>query len=150
MSLNPKKGVKPILAAVSVEVFDYLVSKGADPWSRWPEGDLMIYNVAMQGSSDLLQKLIDLKMEINSFNHKGFTPLMIAANFNRLDHVKILINAGADPTLKDQNGKTALDYAKEQGYQEVVDYLEKLKKNNTAPSPASSTSTPTTSAPRLW
>lgn len=121
---NPEQGIRPIVAAVSIEVFDFLVSKGADPWSRWPEGNLMIFNVAMQGSSELLQKLVALGMDVNSFNHKGYTSLMIAASFGKLDNIKVLIQAGANIMAENKEGKTALDLAKEEGHQAIVEYLE--------------------------
>jgi len=124
--INPKSGLKPILAAVSVKIFEFLVSQGADPWSRWPEGDLMIYNVAMQGSSDLLQKLTDLGMGVNSFNHKGYTPLMLAASFGKLENVKILVKAGANIQIENKKGQTSLDLAKEEGHKEIIDYLQSL------------------------
>lgn len=43
----------------------------------------------------------------------GNTPLMFAAIRGNADVAKILVEKGADKTLKNKNGKTALDLATE-------------------------------------
>lgn len=44
---------------------------------------------------------------------------------DRAEAVRLLLEAGADPTLKDASGKTALDYARANGYTESAALLEK-------------------------
>ena len=58
-----------------------------------------------------------------------WTPLMIAAYTGYTDGVKKLLDAGADKTLKNkQDGdRTALDYAKERGHEEIVALLQDQK-----------------------
>jgi ankyrin repeat protein len=55
----------------------------------------------------------------------GFTPLMAAAKYNRIDIAKQLLSAQANKELKDFSnpGKTALDYAKESGNIQMVSLL---------------------------
>jgi len=46
-----------------------------------------------------------------------------AALYGYLAIAKRLLEGGADPTLRDEDGKTALDIARERGYSEVVALL---------------------------
>ena len=48
---------------------------------------------------------------------------MIAAYNGRLANATRLLEGGADLTLRDKDGKTALDYARSQGKSEVVALL---------------------------
>lgn len=58
----------------------------------------------------------------------GRNALMNAAEENKLEVVKVLIEAGVNPysqNFQDSN-RTALDYALSQGHQQIIDYLESL------------------------
>lgn len=60
-------------------------------------------------------------------NGEHFSPLMHAAAEGNLDVVKILLEFGADPVLKDVDGDTAESFARQKGHTEVVEYLKSLK-----------------------
>jgi len=49
--------------------------------------------------------------DVNTRNLEGRTPLMIAAHEDCLDCCVLLIDGGADPSLKSPDGKTAKDFA---------------------------------------
>jgi ankyrin repeat protein len=49
--------------------------------------------------------------------------LHLAANFGRLAVAKRLLEGGADATLRNKDGKTAVDYARQRGKSEVVALL---------------------------
>lgn len=51
------------------------------------------------------------------------TALHIAAAWGRMNIVKLLLNYGADSYLIDEDYKTAIDYAEENGYFEIVEYI---------------------------
>ena len=53
----------------------------------------------------------------------GQTALMLAVSHGRLDMVKLLVDAGADLNIRDEDGSTALMCAAEHGYMEMVKYL---------------------------
>ena len=59
----------------------------------------------------------------------GWTPLMIAAYTGYTDAVKKLLAAGADKTLKHKKdgGRTAIDYAYEEGHKDIVLLLQDEK-----------------------
>lgn len=54
---------------------------------------------------------------------KGNTPLMEAAKFDAPDLAKILLEKGADKSIKDSRGKTAKDYAAEYKRTKISDLL---------------------------
>lgn len=56
-------------------------------------------------------------------NRHGLTPLMHAARAGNLEIVKLLVEAGADINLRDEEGGTALSIAGEEGNLEVYEYL---------------------------
>lgn len=56
----------------------------------------------------------------------GMTALMFAARDSDFDMVQLLLNKGADPDIVSEDGKTALDYAKRYGDDDVVGLLEGL------------------------
>ena len=56
------------------------------------------------------------------------SPLMYATKYGNIKYVKKLIENGAEINLKNEEGKTALDYAKKYEQTEIVHYLESIKK----------------------
>jgi ankyrin repeat protein len=59
--------------------------------------------------------LLSQGADINARSPNGTTPLMMAARYGSLDTVPLLLKAGADTTLKNEQGLTALDFAKKGG-----------------------------------
>jgi ankyrin repeat protein len=53
----------------------------------------------------------------------GQTALMLAASHGRLDMVQLLVGAGADINIRDEDGSTALMCAAEHGHSGIVKYL---------------------------
>jgi ankyrin repeat protein len=54
--------------------------------------------------------------------------LMHAASTGKLSVIKLLLENWADPGLKDFMRKTALDYAREEGNEEIVIILQNIRK----------------------
>jgi hypothetical protein len=48
---------------------------------------------------------------------------MQAALVGKTEIVKILLDAGADPTVKDTGGRTAIDYAEDQKHDDIVQLI---------------------------
>ncbi|MDZ4212240.1 MAG: ankyrin repeat domain-containing protein [Methylotenera sp.] len=65
------------------------------------------------------------KANPNAKNAGGVTPLMIAAHKDQDMIVSLLLKAGAKASMKDDEGKTALQIAKENDAQKAIVMLEK-------------------------
>ncbi|MDR1748383.1 MAG: ankyrin repeat domain-containing protein, partial [Spirochaetaceae bacterium] len=70
--------------------------------------------ISDRGSTETLQMLLGLGYPINRRNSAGVTPLLLAVRGNLLEHTKILLGAGADPYMTDNEGASALTLAFQQ------------------------------------
>lgn len=86
---------------------------------------------AEKGHIDNVKLLVaDNRIDLDFQNNFGYTALIEAVALTDgsekfVEIVKILVDAGADITLKDKSGKTALDYAKEKSYDEMIEIISK-------------------------
>jgi len=115
-----------------------------------PEPDQHVYNryggnalipAAEKGHIENVKLLLaDGRTDINLQNNFGYTALIEAVALkdgSKLyqDIVQILLDAGAKTGLRDNIGKTALDYAEDHGYVEMIEMLKAAatKKDTTKP-----------------
>jgi ankyrin repeat protein len=100
----------PLSLALSerdADVVGVLLDNGADPNARW--------------CSSLLDLKPDgWKADPACTRENGMTPLMLAASLGDVPDIELLVKHGADPTLKDWNGRTAQDYARTRNNQNIV------------------------------
>lgn len=69
----------------------------------------------------LLEKKVDLEKACSSK-----TPLMYTVKYGNLEMAEVLIKAGANPKAENNQGRTALDYAKKYEQKKLEMYLESL------------------------
>lgn len=100
-----------------------------DVYNRY--GGNTLIPAAEKGHIDNVKLLLaDGRVNMDHQNNFGYTALIEAVALtdgSKLyqDIVNVLLNYGANTELRDNNGKTALDYAKERGYVEMVEMLNK-------------------------
>lgn len=70
-----------------------------------------LHYAASGGHVPVIAHLLEHSAYIDAESPNGTTPLMMAAMYGSPEAVKALIQAGADPTLKNQLGLSALDFA---------------------------------------
>ena len=70
-----------------------------------------LHYAASGGHVPVIAHLLEHSAYIDAESPNGTTPLMMAAMYGSPEAVKTLIQAGADPTLKNQLGLSALDFA---------------------------------------
>ena len=71
----------------------------------------------------MLNKEVNIKTLINAVDKENNTALILASKFGYHKIVKILIENGADINIKNNDGKTALDYAEENDYKSIIELL---------------------------
>ncbi len=113
---------KPLALAVELhhlEIIRTLIDAGA---TLFP-GLLDIISNDEFCDSESLAVLIELGIDINARLEDGETILMQAAQKGKLDIVKMLINAGADPNIVSRKSNFALLAAGYARHQDVFEYL---------------------------
>lgn len=70
-----------------------------------------LHYASTNGHLAIMQALLDHYAYIDASSPNGSTPLMLAAMYGTPSAVKLLLEAGADPALKNKLGLTAFDFA---------------------------------------
>ena len=103
-----------------------LLDKGAEPNQT---GWTALHYAATVGNNDIVQLLLDRSAYIDAESPNQTTPIMMAARGGHILTVKLLLDEGADATLKNGAGMTAIDFAKAGGFNDIVEGLTyRLKK----------------------
>ena len=90
------------------ELCEQLIAKGADVNKL---GWAPLHYAATHGHLAIMTLLLDKHAYIDAASPNGTTPLMMAAQYGTPSAVKLLLEAGADPVLKNAQGLSALDFA---------------------------------------
>ena len=85
-----------------------LIERGADVNKP---GWAPLHYAATNGHLAVMQLLIDENAYLDAESPNGSTPLMMAAHYGTPSAVKLLLESGVDPTLKNNLGLTAIDFA---------------------------------------
>jgi hypothetical protein len=94
-----------------VEICELLLENGADPTILDKYNNSSIMN-ATYSKSDLLELILKYHpSQVNTMTSDKITLLMLCSKNGHYNNVKALLEAGADYTLQDINGMTALMYA---------------------------------------
>ena len=105
------------------ELFKYLIEQQVDlNISRGKENALTF--AAHYSNYNAVEFLIkENYFDINSKDLAGDTALIVAIKNDQTQITKLLLELGADKSLKDAEGKTAYDYAVERGFVELAELL---------------------------
>jgi ankyrin repeat protein len=85
-----------------------LIDKGADVNKP---GWTALHYAATHGHLAVMTLLLDKHAYIDAASPNGTTPLMMAAGYGTPAAVTLLLEAGADPLLKNDQGLSAIDFA---------------------------------------
>ncbi len=111
-------------AARKIETVELLLERGARVNILTNDGRSPLTESARVGCFECAQELIERDANVhNPTNFYLETPLILATRYERVELVKLLLEAGADPTAQDHNGQTALDHAERRGRTDLVELL---------------------------
>lgn len=101
-----------------------LLDRGADArqWGRAADVNLAIHAACAgrRPGKSAIAKLIEATGAPDIPQKAGYTPLMIAAANGSRDAVTALLSAGADPSLRTHEGKSAADFARDRGHADIA------------------------------
>ena len=121
-ALNPKGESPLMIAALTGQnaVAEKLVRSGADLNKT---GWTPLHYAATGGNIALMTLFLEHHSYIDAESPNGTTPLMMAAMYGTADAVKLLLAEGAVPQLKNQQGLTAIDFARRANRADVADVI---------------------------
>ena len=107
---NPNNESALMMAALhnQIEVATVLIERGAEVNRK---GWTPLHYAATRGHIAMMRLLLENSAYIDAESPNGTTPLMMAAYYAPPLAVKLLLEEGADPTLRNQAKATALDMA---------------------------------------
>lgn len=97
-----------------------LLGKGAQP-NR--PGWTALHYAAAGGHNDIVQLLLEYSAYIDAESPNKTTPFMMAVWGNHILTVKLLLDQGADARLRNEQGLSALDLARQRGYKDIAEGL---------------------------
>ena len=115
------------------EAIEFLVNHGANIEAVDSDNKTPLHYAAKKDENLVIANyLLDRGARVNTTYSKHQTPLIIAAKKGALVLVKLLLDHGANITIRDNDQKSALDYAREKGahkpgYEEVIELLEQAE-----------------------
>jgi len=94
------------------ELVKLLIAKDADVNKT---GWTPLHYAASGAKKNTIEILLEHSAYIDAESPNGSTPLMMAAMYGNADCVRLLLESGADPTLKNHLGLSAAEFAKQAG-----------------------------------
>lgn len=109
--------------------FDLLMQKKVRLNSTRLDGISPLMIAIDNNRTSMAEKLIGAGVDVNEVTEDGWSALFFTIRMKNLDVAKRLIKAGAKAEAKDNDGKTILDYAKEDGWVNGVHFFQQFIKN---------------------
>ena len=82
-----------------------------------------LHYAATNGHLAIMELLLEHHAFVDAESPNGTTPLMMAAHYGTPAAVKLLLESGADPAMKNQLGLSAIDFAHRAGRQDAAELI---------------------------
>jgi uncharacterized protein len=112
-------------------IIPLLMAKGANINAQDHDGYTALMDATISGKGVIVQFLVAHGAKLDMQSAYGHSALTLAClNLQRdVDQghagiIRLLADAGADPSLKNREGKTCLDFLRERGHDELLSYVE--------------------------
>ena len=124
-----------IRARCDMDLLKLIIDAGADIFDFDEEG-VSVFDIAITYDNiDMVNYLIKNGIDVNKTHRRsGFTSLMAAACYGRVEIAKLLIEQGVDQNAVDSKGFSAVDFArkmKKKSVLELLDYDKDSPRNTT-------------------
>ncbi|WUH99571.1 ankyrin repeat domain-containing protein [Spirillospora sp. NBC_00431] len=107
-----------------VAVARMLIDGGIDVELSTSQGQTPLSHAASRGTAEITELLIATKRaDLDSRDEDGVSPLHYASRHGHIDPVRLLLGAGANPSITENYGFTPLHEAAENGHAEVAHAL---------------------------
>ncbi|WP_211462554.1 ankyrin repeat domain-containing protein [Collimonas silvisoli] len=123
LNLRARNGDTALMIASykgNVAAVKALLDKEAEPNNT---GWTALHYAAAIGNDEIVQMLLDASAYIDAGSPNQTTPIMMAARAGKIYTVKLLLDSGADVTLKNDAGMTAIDLAKKFDHDDIAEGL---------------------------
>ena len=123
------KNLDEILNAVG-STAEFLFAGVTDVNQKSGFGDTPLHIVCRWGDAEAVDTLIKAGANVNAIGETKMTPLFSAVMGKSVEVAQRLLDAGADPLIKDEDGGTALAYAnlvKDESIPNSIKLIELLK-----------------------
>ena len=101
----------------------------SDIFDTRKDASVALMDFCILGSLEGVKFSLQNKANINSQNHNGDTPLILAVRHNNSQLVTYLLSIGADEAIKNKYKNDAKAIAKQNKYTKILDILETIKFN---------------------
>ena len=102
------------------------LDRGVKVNERTSDGSYALNHAAVENQVKVMRILLARGADPNVQNSQGDTPLICATKYagGKATTVRLLVEADTDLGVRDNKGKTALDYAKAKAQQEAITLME--------------------------
>ena len=116
-----------LIISRDINIIRLLLSNGANVNYKNNHQESAILIQAFNGHIEIVNLLLSYGANINDTDKYGDTPLMVAIRNGQLEMAKLLlVKPGIDVSIKNKEGKEALSVAKEEDYDELVEFYLQL------------------------
>ena len=111
-----------------LEILRMTLANGADLKSVNRYGGTALIPAAHHGHVDIVRELLNTDIDIDHVNEPGWTALLEAVILGdggpvHTEIVRLLLEAGADREIADNDGVTPLQHARQRGYSSMIELL---------------------------
>ncbi len=108
-----------------IDTLMFLIESGADIFDFDYEG-VSIFDIAITyDNQEMVEYLLSQGVDVNKTTRRsGFTALMAAACYGRVEIARTLLKKGANQYAKDTKGFTAIDFARKMNKKSILELLD--------------------------
>lgn len=111
-----------------VDLVSTLLARGIDPNTEFMEDKNALLHCVEHSQLEMIDLLLEYNIDVNVKSSMGYTPLMTAVMYGKMDIAEKLINKGAKVDDTDDFGDTVMNLASEEDKEKLKSIIENSKK----------------------